>query len=162
MIKVWLYSIASFFSLGVLLAAHHFSSGTHLQFMGESLGLVIVLLSCQICFHLNGVDELLVESKTQVFLQKLLISAGGGLVIAGLLFYIFPTLSPGYKAAAASACFLLFGLVVLRPIARSTVRHPETEETVIVGQTATAQKIYGEIADRGHSENLRVTGYSDL
>ena len=63
MTKVWLYSIASFFSLAVLLAARHFGGGSHLQFMGESLGLVIVLLSCQICFHLNGVDELLVDSK---------------------------------------------------------------------------------------------------
>jgi len=50
MMKVWLYSIASFFSLAALLAARHFGGGTHLQFMGESLGLVIVLLSCQICF----------------------------------------------------------------------------------------------------------------
>src|SRR5215510_6389883 len=162
MIKVWLYSIASFFSLSVLLVAHHFSSGTHLQFMGESLGLVIVLLSCQICFHLNGVDELLVESKTQVFLQKLLKSAGGGLVIAGLLFYVFPTLSPGYTAAAASACFLLFGLVVLRPIVRSTVRNTEVEGTIIVGSPASAQKVYGEIVDRENCDNLRVTGYSDL
>jgi exopolysaccharide biosynthesis polyprenyl glycosylphosphotransferase len=130
--------------------------------MGESLGLVIVLLSCQICFHLNGVDELLVESKTQLFLQKLLKSAGGGLVIAGLLFYIFPTLSPGYSAAAASACFLLFGLVVLRPIVRSTVRNTDVEGTIIVGSPASAQKVYGEIVDRENCDNLRVTGYSDL
>src|SRR5262244_3045702 len=109
MTKVWLYSVASFFSLVALLAAKHFSGGTHLQFMGESLGLVIVLLSCQICFHLNGVDELLVESKMQIFLQRILKSAGAGLLFAGLLFYIFPRLSPGYATAAASACFLMFG-----------------------------------------------------
>src|SRR5215813_5195099 len=107
MIKVWLYSIASFFSLTVLLAARHFSGGTHAQFMGESLGLVIVLLSCQICFHLNGVDELLVDSKPQIFLQKILKSAGAGLLIAALLFYIFPRVSPGYAAAIASACLLI-------------------------------------------------------
>ena len=86
MTKVWLYSIASFFSLAVLLAARHFGGGSHLQFMGESLGLVIVLLSCQICFHLNGVDELLADSKPQDFIQKVLKSAGAGLVIAALLF----------------------------------------------------------------------------
>src|SRR5437870_4541287 len=102
MIKIWLYSIASFFSLAVLLVARHFAGGTHLQFMGESLGLVIVLLSCQICFHLNGVDELLVDSKPQIFVQKILKSAGAGLFLAGLLFYIFPKLSPGYATAAAS------------------------------------------------------------
>ena len=66
--KVWLYSIASFFSLTVLFGAQRYAGGTHLQFMGESLGLIIVLLSCQICFHLNGVDELLIDSKPQIFL----------------------------------------------------------------------------------------------
>ena len=136
MIKVWLYSIASFFSLTVLLAARHFSGGTHAQFMGESLGLVIVLLSCQICFHLNGVDELLVDSKPQIFLQKILKSAGAGLLLAALLFYIFPRVSPGYAAAIASACFLTFALFVLRPIVRSVARTAESEEVVIVGSEA--------------------------
>src|SRR5438132_10077334 len=117
MTKAWLYSLASLFSLGVLLTARHLA-GNGAQFMGESLGLVIVLLSCQICFHLNGVDELLVDSKTQIFLQKVLKSAGAGLLAAVLLFYIFPRLSPGYATATASACFLIFSLVVLRPIVR--------------------------------------------
>lgn len=162
MIKVWLYSIASFFSLAALLAARHFSGGTHFQFRGESLGLVIVLLSCQICFHLNGVDELLVDSKPQLFLQKILKSAGAGLFIAGLLFYIFPKLSPGYATAAASTCFLLFGLIVLRPIVRSIARRQETEGTVIVGSQAMARKLYSEIVDQETAENLRVTEYSDL
>jgi exopolysaccharide biosynthesis polyprenyl glycosylphosphotransferase len=162
MIKVWLYSIASFFSLAVLLAARHFSGGAHLQFMGESLGLVIVLLSCQICFHLNGVDELLVDSKPQLFLQKILKSAGGGLIIAGLLFYIFPRLSPGYATAAASACFLLFALVVLRPIVRSVTLNHEAEATVIVGTQTMARKLYSEIVEQETSGNLRVTDYAAL
>jgi len=161
MIKVWFYSIASFFSLTVLLAARHFSGGTHAQFMGESLGLVIVLLSCQICFHLNGVDELLVDSKPQIFLQKILKSAGAGLVIAALLFYIFPRVSPGYAAAIASACFLIFALFVLRPIVRSVAR-VESEEVVIVGSEATARKIYNGIAKQDATENLRITQYADL
>src|SRR5205814_10148236 len=127
MAKVWLYSVASFFSLGVLIAARHLAGGPGPQFMGESIGLVIVLLSCQICFHLNGVDELLVDSKPQVFIQKILKSAGAGLLIAAFLFYIFPRLSPGYAAAAASVCFLMFGLVVLRPIVRSLTKNEEME-----------------------------------
>jgi exopolysaccharide biosynthesis polyprenyl glycosylphosphotransferase len=162
MIRVWLYSIASVLSLAVLFAARHFSGGMHLQFMGESLGLVIVLLSCQICFHLNGVDELLVDSKPQLFLQKILKSAGGGLVIAGLLFYIFPRLSPGYSAAAASACVLIVGIVVLRPVVRSVVRRQEWEGTVIVGSEAMAQKLYSDILDRETTDTLRITDYSDL
>ena len=83
MVKVWLYSIASLFSLVVLVAARHAMGRSHLEFMGESLGLVIVLLSCQICFHLNGVDELLADSKPQAFIRKTLKSAGAGLLTAG-------------------------------------------------------------------------------
>jgi len=47
-----------------------------MRFMGEGLGLVIVLLSSQICLHLNVVGELLVDSKLQIFLQKILKSVG--------------------------------------------------------------------------------------
>jgi exopolysaccharide biosynthesis polyprenyl glycosylphosphotransferase len=162
MIKVWLYSIASFFSLAVLFAARHFSGGAHLQFMGESLGLVIVLLSCQICFHLNGVDELLVDSKPQVFIQRILKSAGAGLVIAALLFYIFPRLSPGYAAAAASVCFLMFGLVVLRPIVRSLIKSHEPDGTVIVGSETMARKLYSDIVDEDTAGSLRIVQYADL
>jgi exopolysaccharide biosynthesis polyprenyl glycosylphosphotransferase len=162
MIKVWLYSVASFISLAVLLAVRHFGGGSHLQFMGESLGLVIVLLSCQICFHLNGVDELLVDSKPQVFIQKVLKSAGTGLVIAAILFYIFPRVSPGYAAAAASACFLMFGLVVLRPVMRSLMKVEDSEGTVIVGSETMARKLYSEIADHYSAGNLRILNYADL
>jgi len=162
MMKVWLYSIASVFSLAVLFAAQHFSGGSHLQFMGESIGLVIVLLSCQICFHLNGLDELLIDSKPQIFLQKILKSAGTGLLVAGLLFYIFPKLSPGYATAAASATCLIFVVVVLRPIMRSIVRRQESEGIVIVGSNALAHKLYSHIADQEAKGTLRITDYSGL
>jgi exopolysaccharide biosynthesis polyprenyl glycosylphosphotransferase len=162
MTKVWLYSIASFFSLTVLLAARHFGGGAHVQFMGESLGLVIVLLSCQICFHLNGVDELLVDSKPQIFIQKVLKSAGAGLLIAALLFYVFPRLSPGYAAAAASACFLMFGMVVLRPIVRTVIKTDEPDGTVIVGSETMVRKLYSEIVGHNDGSNLRILNYADL
>ena len=162
MTKVWLYSIASLFSLAVLMATRHLGGGAGAQFMGESIGLIIVLLSCQICFHLNGIDEFLVDSKPQVFIQKVLKSAGAGLLIAALLFYIFPRLSPGYAAAAASACFLMFGLVVLRPIARSFPRIDDPAGTVIVGSEEMARKLYNEIIEREAPENIRIVGYEDL
>src|SRR2546427_3384629 len=161
MTKVWLYSVASLFSLGVLLGARHLA-GAGAQFMGESIGLVIVLLSCQICFHLNGIDELLVDSKPQVFIQKILKSAGAGLLVAALLFYIFPRVSPGYAAAAASACFLLFGLVVLRPIARSLGGFEDPAGTIIVGSVEMARRLYNEIIEREAPENIRIIGYQDI
>jgi exopolysaccharide biosynthesis polyprenyl glycosylphosphotransferase len=162
MTKVWLYSIASIFSLAVLLATRHLGGEDGAQFMGESIGLVIVLLSCQICFHLNGIDEFLVDSKPQVFIQKILKSAGAGLLIAALLFFIFPRLSPGYAAAAASACFLMFGVLVLRPIARSFARIDDPAGTVIVGSEEMARKLYNEIIEREAPENIRIVGYQDL
>ncbi len=162
MSKVWLYSVASLFSLAVLMAARHIGGGPSAQFMGESIGLVIVLLSCQICFHLNGIDDFLVDSKPQVFIQKVLKSAGAGLLIAAFLFYIFPRLSPGYAAAAASACFLMFGLVALRPIARSFGRIADPPGTVIVGSEQMARRLYNEIIEREAPENIRIVRYEDL
>src|SRR2546427_3114793 len=162
MTKVWLYSIPSLFSLTILMATRHLAGGAGAQFMGESIGLVIVLLSCQICFHLNGIDELLVDSKPQVFIQKILKSAGAGLLIAALLFYIFPRLSPGYGAAAASACFLMFGLLVLRRIVRSFGQSDDDPGTVIVGSEEMARKLYSEIVERDAPENIQIIGYEDL
>ncbi len=161
MTKVWLYSIASVFSLGILLGARHLS-GASAQFMGESIGLVIVLLSCQICFHLNGVDELLVESKPQIFIQKILESAGAGLFLAASLFYIFPMLSPGYAAAFASVCFLIFSVVVLRPLVRSVSAAAEHRRTIIVGSELLARKLYAEIIEREAPENFRFVSYERL
>jgi exopolysaccharide biosynthesis polyprenyl glycosylphosphotransferase len=162
MTKAWLYSIASLFSLAVLMAARHLGGGRSAQFMGESIGLVIVLLSCQICFHLNGIDEVLADSKPQVFIQKILKSAGAGLLIAALLFYLFPKVSPGYPAAAASACFLMFGLVALRPLARSFGRIEDPAGTVIVGSEEMARRLYNEIVEREAPENIRIVAYQDL
>jgi lipopolysaccharide/colanic/teichoic acid biosynthesis glycosyltransferase len=152
-IKAWLYSIASIFSLAVLFAARHFR-GADVQFMGESLGLIIVLLSCQICFHLNGADELLVESKTQIFLQRALSAAGAGLLIAAVLFYIFPRVSPGFTSAAASACFLIFGLVVLRPVFRSAIRRQEPDEMEIENEADSFERINRKVWLEGFSADL--------
>src|SRR2546425_2310274 len=162
MTKVWLYSIPSLFSLTILMATRHLGGEAGARFMGESIGLVIVLLSCQICFHLNGIDEFLVDSKPQVFIQKILKSAGAGLLVAALLFYIFPRVSPGYAAATASACFLLFGLVVLRPIARSFGGFEDPAGTIIVGSVEMARRLYNEIIEREAPENIRIVGYQDL
>src|SRR5215510_14595781 len=132
MTKIWLYSITSILSSTLLWATGRVGS-LDTNFMGESLGLLVVLLSCQICFHLNGIDDLLVDSKPQVLLQKVLKSVGAGLIIAAVLFYIFPRLSPGYAAMGASSCFLIFGLVVLRPVVRTVIRRSEVVGTVIIG-----------------------------
>jgi exopolysaccharide biosynthesis polyprenyl glycosylphosphotransferase len=162
MIKVWLYSIASFFSLSVLLTAQHLYRDSSALFMGESLGLVIVLLSCQICFHLNGVDALLADSRTQVFLQKILKSGGAGLLVAALLFYVFPRLSPGYAAAGASVCFMMFGLVVLRPVVRTVIRRKYPDQIVIVGSETTARSLYNELIRAEAPEHVRIIDPSQL
>ena len=96
-----------------------------------------------------------------MFIQKVLKSAGAGLLIAALLFYAFPRLSPGYAAATASACFLMFGLVVLRPIARSP-RFEDSAGTVIVGSEEMARRLYNEIIEREAPENVRIVAYDDL
>jgi exopolysaccharide biosynthesis polyprenyl glycosylphosphotransferase len=162
MAKVWWYSIGSIFSLAVVLAARHAGEQATTPLVGESLGLLIILLSCQICFHLNGVDELLVDSKPQILLQRVLKAFGAGLIIASGLFYIFPRLSPGYAAAAGSACMLMFSLVVLRPVARSFSLRNSDDTTLIVGSNEMALKLYENLALNEQPERLRVVTHADL
>jgi exopolysaccharide biosynthesis polyprenyl glycosylphosphotransferase len=162
MIKAWLYLIVFLFALAGLFVVLHFSGGVRLQFMGESLGLIVVLLSCQICFHLNGVDELLVDSKPQLFIQRILKSVGAALVIAALLFYILPRLHSGYAAAAAVACVLMFIVVAARPIVRSLVNDEEPESTVIVGSEAVTRELYGDIVEQSGLGRFRTLNYADL
>src|SRR5215831_12533465 len=139
-----IYILVSLCCLALFVGARYISGTMHAQFMGESLALVIVLLSCQVCFHLHSVDEVLVDPKPHLFAHKVLKSAGIGLLLAALALYLVPKLSPGYAAVAASACFLIFGLVVIRPIVRSLVRDEESSETVIVGSEGSARKLYRE------------------
>jgi exopolysaccharide biosynthesis polyprenyl glycosylphosphotransferase len=162
MTRVWLYSVASLLSLTILIAVRHLVGEAGARFMGESIGLVIVLLSCQICFHLNGIDEFWADSRPHVFIKKIVKSGGTGLLIAVLFFYIFPRLSPGYASAALSACFLMFGVVVLRPLARSFGGVEDPAGTIIVGSEETAQRLYNEIVEREAPENIRIVGYQDL
>ena len=162
MTKVWWYSIGSLFSLGVVLAARHAGEQASTPLVGESLGLLIVLLSCQICFHLNGIDELLVDSKPHIFLQRALKSLGAGLIIASLLFYVFPRLSPGYAAAASSACVLMVSLVVLRPVVRTLNRREGEDTTLIIGSDEMARKVYENLSIDQSPARFHVAPVADL
>ena len=161
MTRIWLYSIASLFSLAVLMAAQH-HSGAPESFMGESLGLLIVLLSCQICFHVNGIDEQLLNSKPQMRFPTILKSAGAALITAAILFNLFSRLSPGYAAVAASAgCFML-GAIVVRPMVRTRSRRREAEGTLILGSDSRARKLYAELMEDEESGPVQVIPYGEL
>jgi exopolysaccharide biosynthesis polyprenyl glycosylphosphotransferase len=161
MIRIWLYSIASFFSLAVLMAVHH-HSGVPEDFMGESVGLLIILLSCQICVHVNGIDELLLNSKPEMQFPTILKSAGVALITAVIFFKLFSKLSPGYAAAAASAGCFMFGAIAVRPIVRTRTRRREGEETLILGSDSRARKLYAELMDDEKSGSVRVIPYGEL
>ena len=160
--KVWLYSIASFVSAAVLLTGQILGGNASAPLMGEGLGLIVVLVSCQICFHLNRVDELLVDSKPRVFIQKVLKSAAAGLVLAAILSYIVPRLPPSFVAAAVSAFLVLFGLAVLRPLAPPFAQRQGAEETLVVGSGVVARKLYEELTVHNAPDDVRMVQYSDL
>ena len=107
-------------------------------------------------------DELLVDSKPHILLQRVLKAFGAGLIIASGLFYIFPRLSPGYAAAAGSACVLMFSLVVLRPVARSFSRRDSEDTTLIVGSSEMALKLYENLSLSEQPERLQVVRPADL
>src|SRR5687768_13029200 len=101
MITVWPYWIVRtkvvFFTTEATLLAIIFvhvasggQSGSILRSIGESFGLILVLLSCELFFYFNRLDEMIIDSKTELFITKLLKSLAGGLILTGLLFSLFP------------------------------------------------------------------------
>jgi exopolysaccharide biosynthesis polyprenyl glycosylphosphotransferase len=130
--------------------------------MTTGLGLFIILLSCQICFHLHGVDEFPVDGRPQVLLQRTLKTLGMGLIAASLLFYISPSLSPGYAAAAASSCFLMFSLVLIRPLVRTLNRREEQDSTLVIGSDDMTRKVSTDLSAKAPAERIRTVQYADL
>lgn len=164
MITVWPYWIVRtkvvFFTTEATLLAiifFHVASGGQptsiLRSIGESFGLILVLISCELFFYFNRLDEMIIESKTALFITKLLKSLAGGLVLTGVLFFIFPALSPGFLEVLAAAVLSALMLFASRSILRVLVKRKKiVEGLLIVGTGDLAAKLYNELV-HGKREN---------
>jgi len=165
MLKVWPYWIArpkSIFIavegtlIGVLLLhavwISQYQPAT--RAVAGSLGLVVALLACQVAFHLNKLDLLMLDSKPQIFLLKTLQSLAAGLVLTILLSLVFPRVFTGYGQALIAGSLAGSSLLVLRPLARLLVKHRKIVEGVLIlGREDLASKLYRELVNgNGHFE----------
>jgi sugar transferase (PEP-CTERM system associated) len=128
---------------------------------GNTLGVPILIASCEILFHVNNLDRSIVSAKLLHFLIDVLESVSLGCIASALLYYIFPALA--ISAEAALAGVLVAGLVpvALRPLLRYLVTHKKFAEGIlIVGTGELAGKLYRALTNGGNywKENERRAG----
>lgn len=127
----------------------------------NTLGVPILIASCEFLFHVNTLDRLIVSAKLLHFSIDVLQSVSLGCLASALLFYIFPALDPGAEGALVG--LLLVGLVpvTLRPLLRYLVTHKKFAEGIlIVGTGELVEKLYRALANGRNywKENERRVG----
>ncbi len=128
---------------------------------GTTLGMPILIASCELFFHVKNLDRSIVSARLAHFAIEVLESLSLACLACALLFYIFPALAA--SAAAASAAVLSVGLlpVISRPFLRYLVTHKRFAEGIlIVGTGELAGKLYRAMANGGNywKENQHCSG----
>lgn len=118
-----------------------------LKSVDTSLGLIAVLLGCQLCFYLGRLDRLIVDASFKLLLVRTLKALGAGLILAELFFYLFPQLSPGYRQALAAALLSALLILVLRPLLLVSGHRRTGERILILGREELAAKLQRELAN---------------
>jgi sugar transferase (PEP-CTERM system associated) len=122
-----------------------------------ALGTMLVLLSCQAAFYAHRLDERIVDSTLRAFLTVTAKSVLAGLIVAGLMFWLFPFLSPGFSHFLGGAVLSLLLLLALRPLIRQLVkRRKMVEGMLILGTGELAQKFYLELVNGKKPQERRV------
>lgn len=157
MIRVWHYWVVrpkTLFFLGqfallavllLLLSMNRAAIGG--LFTHAGLGQLLLLIAFQFCLYLNGLDELIADSNASLFLRATLHSLGATLLLAALVFTVFPRLSPGFGRAAGALALSALVLFGLRYLLRVLIRHRKmVENLLILGTGDLARKFYAELA----------------
>ncbi len=108
----------------------------------ELVGLGLVFLALEACFSLMGLGRLLLNRDRGLFLQRTLIASVAATVIATLIFFLLPALSPGaggVVALAAGSALLLVAVRSLLP--RLVESNAILDGVLILGRGDLAAKI---------------------
>jgi sugar transferase (PEP-CTERM system associated) len=173
MIKVWRYWIArprtpllaaqSTLVAGVML--HLAWAGHSTSFAGtlpQSTGLLLLLLLPQMCLYLRRYEATLMGDDYSRFLSEVLAALGIGLIVAVILFWMFPQLFPGPTVGLAAVAGSVLGLLFFRPFLRWLFRRKKfVEGLLVLGSGEMASKFYRELA-KGPEFPVRRNGHSHL
>ena len=117
------------------------------------IGLLLLLLSPQLCCYFNGLHTTIAAPRFSVFFDKALGSLLIGALMPVPLFLIFPNLFPGYLGAVTAfslSAILVFGL---RPLLQWMIRHKRfVEGLLVLGTGDQARKFYRELTPCFNSE----------
>jgi len=113
-----------------------------------TLGAPIIVVSCELLFHVNNLDRSIVSATLLHFSIDLLESISLGFIGSALLFYIFPALATSAEAAITSLLLASLVPLTLRPLLRFLVTHKKFAEGIlIVGTGDLVEKLYRALAD---------------
>ncbi|HXI41149.1 MAG TPA: exopolysaccharide biosynthesis polyprenyl glycosylphosphotransferase [Bryobacteraceae bacterium] len=128
---------------------------------GTTLGMPILVASCELLFHVNNLDRSTVSARLPHFSIDVLESVSLACLASALLFYIFPVLAASNGAALAAVLSVGLLPVILRPFLRYLVTHKRFAEGIlIVGTGELAGKLYRAMANGGNywKENQHRAG----
>jgi sugar transferase (PEP-CTERM system associated) len=113
---------------------------------GRSLGLILLLLSCQASLCINGFIDLVAHSDLRICLSQTLRVITAGVAAASCLFLVFPELSPGFLESFAFLASFSLLIFALRPAVRALLRRKKgAEGLLIIGPEHWAGKLYREL-----------------
>lgn len=111
-------------------------------------GVIILLVTLQICCYANGLASVIVAPSVKLFVAKALVSLGMGLLLITPLFVAFPGLFPGYGWAASAVLLSTVCLLILRPLLCWLIRRKKFGEgLLILGTGDLAGKFRKELAN---------------
>jgi sugar transferase (PEP-CTERM system associated) len=123
------------------------------------IGLILILLSPQICSYFIGLHTLIVSPNFRLFVTRALSSLVLGLVLTAPLFAIFPRLYPGFANALAAVCCSSLLLFALRPLLYWMIKHKRfVEGLMILGTGEVARKFHDDLMN---GNSLEANGCTD-
>ncbi len=127
------------------------------------IGMILLLLSPQICSYFNGLHTVIVAPNFRRFVTKIMVSLVTGLMLTVPLFLVFPSLFPGLATASAAVIFSALLLFALRPLLYWMIKHKKfVEGLMVLGTGEVARKFHNELRNGSNTEANRHLDASAL
>ena len=164
MIRVWRYSIvrpkALFLASQCMLltavlsgAAWGYPTHSLAVTLSENAGLILLLLTLQICARFSGLEAVIVAPNARLFVTRIGASLAMALLLLLPLFLAFPNLFPGYAGGVTVVVLSTLVLFGLRPLLYWLIKHKRfVEGLLILGSGELARKFCNELVKEKNTD----------